>query len=61
MAWWLLPPSSFRDRKVIKNYFESAIEKTGKEIPWHVIDMSKRSDGREEMLNVLERELELVD
>jgi hypothetical protein len=37
--------------------FQRAIHETGSEIPWHVIDMSSRSDGREEMLKVIAKEI----
>lgn len=49
--------SSYRDRKQIKALFNTAIEETGREIKWHVIDMKDRGAGRTEMLKILKQEL----
>ena len=49
--------SSYRDRKAIKQLFNTAIEATGREIPWHVINMKDRGAGRTEMLKILKKEL----
>jgi len=49
--------TSYRDRKAIKKLFLYAVRKTGREVPWHVIDMSDRTDGRGDMLRILKRAL----
>lgn len=44
---------TFRDRKIIRKLFRSAIKKTGAAIDWHVVPMSDRDEGRDAVLDVL--------
>jgi polyphosphate kinase 2 (PPK2 family) len=48
---------SFKDRKVIRQLFKSAIKNTGGKRPWHVVPMTDRAEGRDAMLKILSVEL----
>jgi AMP-polyphosphate phosphotransferase len=49
--------ASFRDRKQIRRRFLQAIEKTERAIPWRVVSMDDRNDGRREILDLLRSDL----
>jgi AMP-polyphosphate phosphotransferase len=49
--------ASFRDRKQIRKRFLAAIEKTDRAIPWRVVSMDDRADGRREILDILRSDL----
>ncbi|HUS64146.1 MAG TPA: hypothetical protein VMZ28_06365 [Kofleriaceae bacterium] len=48
---------TFRDRKMIRKLFRSAIKHTGNAIDWHVVPMSDRDVGRDGLLDLLRAEL----
>jgi polyphosphate kinase 2 (PPK2 family) len=44
---------AFRDRKIIRARADYAVERTGKSIPWNVIDMKDADEGKQQALGVI--------